>query len=69
MNKETFPKNLILSKNKFIEDVKKTDYIIYRGSTAVLIPIISGSYPIYYDVTNDYNFDPVASFFKKKKLC
>ena len=66
MNKETFPKNLILSKNKFIEDVKKTDYVIYRGSTAVLIPIISGSYPIYYDLTNDYNFDPVASFFKKK---
>ena len=66
MNKETFPKNLILSKNKFIEDVKKTNYVIYRGSTAVLIPIISGSYPIYYDLTNDYNFDPVASFFKKK---
>ena len=39
------PKNVIISNNKFENDISKSTYVIYKGSAAVLKSVIMGNFP------------------------
>ena len=45
-DKYFLPKN-ILSNQSYSEDLAKSSFIIYRGSSAVINGVVNGLYPIY----------------------
>ena len=59
INLKKIPKNLIFSKNTFLQDIKETKYVIYRGSAASIQALSSGSIPIYFKFQNEINIDPL----------
>ena len=65
-NKYFLPKNVFLSNQSFSEDLAKSSFIIYRGSSAVINGVLNMLYPIYYDINKNKNFDPLKNFFKMK---
>ena len=56
---QNFSINLIFSKNTFLQDIKETKYVIYRGSAASIQALSSGSIPIYFKFQNEINIDPL----------
>ena len=61
------PKNVTISKKSFEDDLKQTDFAIYRGSTSIIKAIENGLIPIYYHKKNEHNIDPLFSLRKFKK--
>ncbi len=51
--------NISISETGIDESIKQASYVIYRGSTAVVKCIMSGLIPLYLDVDNSYNIDPI----------
>jgi hypothetical protein len=65
-NRYKFLNNIIISENSFKADLKRSQILLYRGSTGVVTSILNGLIPIYYRQPNeDINIDPI---FKLKKL-
>jgi len=65
-NRYTLMKNIIISKNSFHKDLKKSQILLYRGSTGVVTAVLNGLIPIYYKQPNeDINIDPI---FKLKEF-
>lgn len=58
IKKNLMPKNIILSKSNFFDDVSKSSYCIYRGSTSVITAIQNEVYPLYYNANEEMNIDP-----------
>jgi hypothetical protein len=56
---ENIPDNVSMSNTTFEADLLKSDYILYRGSTAVVSAISLGLIPIYLQKDNDLNIDPI----------
>ena len=56
------PKNIILSKNSFEEDILSSRVIIYRGSTAIIKAVRYGLTPIYLDLGDQFSIDPIYQF-------
>ena len=65
-NKYFLPKNIFLSNQSYSEDLAKSSFIIYRGSSAVINGVVNSLYPIYYNINKNKNFDPLKNFFKMK---
>ena len=54
------PDNICLSEDNLDEDIKKSDSVLYRGSTAVVNAINAGLKPIYYQQsTDELSIDPI----------
>tara|TARA_B100001939_G_scaffold348077_1_gene372463 strand:- start:279 stop:1691 length:1413 start_codon:yes stop_codon:yes gene_type:complete len=51
-------KHIIFSNSSLKEDILKSNYVLYRGSTAVFSSVISGLTPIYYDL-NEIDLNPL----------
>lgn len=51
--------NISISETGIDESINQASYVIYRGSTAVVKCIMSGLIPLYLDVDNSYNIDPI----------
>ena len=51
IDRDILPKNVILSKNNFFDDVSISSMCIYRGSTSVITALQSGVYPIYFNIS------------------
>ena len=66
-NKNSLPKNIIISKLNFFDDVKKSHMAIYRGSTSIITALQNEIYPIYLNDNEDINIDPIYEM-KKWKL-
>lgn len=62
VNKSKLPKNIFLSKNKFLKDISNSKFCIYRGSTSVITAIQAGVYPIYLNNNEQINIDPIFDF-------
>jgi hypothetical protein len=58
IEKNSIPKNIILSKAHFFKDISISSYCIYRGSTSVITAIQNGVYPLYYNDGEQINIDP-----------
>lgn len=61
------PKNITLSQKSFEDDLKKSDYAIYRGSTTIIKAIQSGLVPIHYHKKGEQFIDPLFLLKKNKK--
>jgi hypothetical protein len=64
--KMNIPSNLIISKNTFDYDLKKSKYVIYRGSAAAIQALGSQRLVIYLKFPKEINIDPL--FMIKNKL-
>jgi hypothetical protein len=52
--------NFIISENSFHNDLKRSQMLLYRGSTGVVTAVLNGLIPIYYRKPNeDINIDPI----------
>ena len=60
-------KNLQLSNETFDFDLNRSNFAIYRGSTAIIKAIQNGLYPFYYEIRNEVNVDPLYDLNKFKK--
>ncbi len=68
-DKYTSLKNLIFSKKTFDEDLKRSDAVIYRGSTGIVTAILHGLIPIYFKQSGEkLNLDPIFNLKKFKKI-
>ncbi len=52
------PNNIIISDNTLKQDLQKSYWAIYRGTTSIIEAIYQGVIPLYYDVGN-FNIDPL----------
>jgi hypothetical protein len=63
------PDNICLSEDNLDEDIKKSDSVLYRGSTAVVNAINAGLKPIYYQQSPDeLSIDPIYTHKKGKSI-
>ena len=63
------PDNICLSEDNLDEDIKKSDSVLYRGSTAVVNAINAGLKPIYYQQsTDELSIDPIYQQQKGKDI-
>ena len=63
IEKKKLPKNVIISKNKnILKNIKRTSFVLFRGSAAVLQSILAGNIPIYLKMTDDININPIQEF-------
>ena len=46
---------------------KKTSFVLFRGSSAVLQSILTGNIPIYFKTIDDRNINPIQEFKNKIK--
>ncbi len=51
--------NVELSNETFDFDIDRSNFSIYRGSTAIIKAIQSGLHPLYYDIKDGVNVDPL----------
>lgn len=55
---EKLPNNIIISKEKHLfKDILKSNFVLYRGSNAVLSAIKAGLIPIYFEINKEINID------------
>ena len=53
------PKNISLSKGSLSEDISRSSYALYRGSSAIIECIVGNLMPIYLDVDGEIIIDPL----------
>ena len=58
-------KNVILSKKSLDEDIKNSEYCLYRGTTSVINCIVRNLYPIF---LNKKNYNDIDTLFSQKKI-
>ena len=51
--------NLEISKMSFEDDLRRSDFAIYRGSTTIIKAIQNGLVPLYYQKENEITIDPL----------
>lgn len=56
---QSLPKNIILSNSSIEEDIVRSQFSIYRGSTAIITALSSGIQPIYLSFQNEMTIDPL----------
>jgi len=67
INENSIPKNIILSKKSFKQDVNRSDCCLYRGSSSIITLLQNGVYPIYFNKYQNLNIDPIYELKKWKK--
>ena len=55
------PKNIIISNKPLMEDILRSDICLYRGSTSIITALQCGVYPLYLNLKNELNIDPLFS--------
>lgn len=59
-------KNIELSSLSFEEDLERSHFAIYRGSTTIIKAIQYGLIPLYYERSNEISIDPLYEIQKEK---
>ena len=63
--KKIIPKNLIFSSKTFVQDLKFSKFILYRGSASAVQGLGCGKIPLYLKFENEINIDPLYMIKKK----
>lgn len=58
-------KNIIISDLNINNDFERSSFCLYRGTTGIFQAINNGLLPIYLDLINEFNIDPMYSMKKK----
>ena len=64
---KNLPKNFYISKDTLQNDIKKSSFILYRGSSIVLECVLNGLWPIYLDI-DEANIDMMHKISKKNRV-
>ena len=56
------PRKIIISKKKLEEDITRCSFFFYRGSTTSITALQSGLYPVYLNLEEELNIDPLYDF-------
>jgi len=59
INFNKLPKNIIISNNELSYDLKKCTWALYRGTTTIIEGIYNNLRPIYLEMPNEINIDPL----------
>ncbi len=62
------PSNITLSEKSLEEDISSSEFVLYRGSTAVVKAVLSGLSPIYFRQENEMTIDPLFEQDKGKHV-
>lgn len=62
------PSNIILSGQSLEDDISTSEFVLYRGSTAVVKAVLSGLIPIYFSQENEMTIDPLYEQDKGKHV-
>ena len=61
--KKNVPKNFHFSNSdKLASDLKYADFILYRGTGAIIEGLIKGNIPLYYQIKNETSIDPLLKY-------
>ena len=58
---KNIPKNIKVSIDDLDSDIKRSKYALYRGSTTIFFALSRGLKPIYYQLQNEMNINPLYS--------
>jgi hypothetical protein len=58
-NLRTLPDNITISQVKIEEDIAQSSWALYRGSTAIIQAVVAGLKPIYLELPDELNIDPL----------
>ena len=53
------PDNIMLSNEELTQDLGRCEWVLYRGSSAVIQAVVAGKRPIYYHVPEQMKIDPL----------
>jgi len=67
-NLSDIPENIILSKSSLEQDIRRSKWALYRGSTAVFKALSYGLRPLYLANENEISIDPLFNFKKFKYI-
>ena len=56
---KTLPENIKVSENKLVDDLKQSQWALYRGSSTIIQAIIYGLKPLYLTIPDELNIDPL----------
>ena len=60
------PDNIILSNEDLNQDCGRSEWVLYRGSSAVIQAVFAGTRPIYYHIPGEMKIDPLYEIDKWK---
>ncbi len=60
--------NITISKGSFENDISLSNYVLYRGSTAIIKCVNFGLRPIYLKIKNEISIDPLHNYTSKWKI-
>ena len=69
LSEKNIPKNIKISNKNFLSDIKTSNFVLYKGSAAVLKAVLSKNYPLYHKLPNEKNFDTLIKYFNKENYC
>ena len=55
----SLPDNVVLSDKELDQDFDRCDWVLYRGSSAVIQAVVAGLRPIYFHVSEQMKIDPL----------
>ena len=67
IQKKSTLKNLNISKKNLNDELKKSKFVIFRGSASVFEAVLAGSIPIYLSKPNEMSINPLFEAFPKKQ--
>ena len=62
------PKNIKLSSTTLNEDIIESNFVLYRGTTAVINCVMNGLRPIYLIDNDNFNIDPLHEINEHKHI-
>lgn len=68
INFDLMPKNIKLSSSTLNEDIIESNFVLYRGSTAVINCVMNGLRPIYLIDNDNFNIDPLHEINEHKHI-
>ena len=63
---DKFPTNIEISKKNLVDDISRSSFFLYRGSTAAITSMKKGLHPLYLNLNQSINIDPIYKFKKWK---
>lgn len=66
LNLKEIPKNIKISKNNFKNDINQNSFVLYNDSTAVIEAASGGNIPIYLNLKDQPNIDPICDYQKSR---
>jgi hypothetical protein len=65
---KVIPSNVVLSNGKLDDDIERSQWVLYRGSTAIVQATVAGLRPIYLKLKEELTIDPLYELDKYREI-